>query len=138
MPAPATTKVAVVEILKVPNASPPVPHISIAGKSRGTVTIMSRIAWANPVISSTVSPFARSAIRKPAICGSSNSPDIIEDITLNASSRVRFCLSSICSNICFIVLSLKNSLLFVFHSLWQSIQGGTEPRKPDEFHVRSP
>ena len=83
-PAPATTKVAVVLILKVPFASPPVPHMSIASELVGTLTIFFRIASANPVISSTVSPFPLSAIKNPAICASLNSPDIMESIILFA------------------------------------------------------
>jgi hypothetical protein len=43
-PAPATTKDAAVEILNVPLASPPVPHISIASSMDSILVILSRMA----------------------------------------------------------------------------------------------
>src|SRR5204863_313136 len=73
-PAPATTNAVAVETLKVPVASPPVPQVSMS-TSRSvpvspatssvrvrTRTAFWRITWANPISSSTVSPFIRSAV----------------------------------------------------------------------------
>ena len=100
-PAPATTKAVAVETLKVPAASPPVPHVSIsmsrsvpvsAATSSGRVrifTTFARITWAKPISSSTVSPFIRSAVRKAAICALVEAPDMIASIAAAASIRVR-------------------------------------------------
>ena len=66
-PAPATTKVAVVEMLKV-ERPPPVPQVSMKGPSGGaTRSARPRIVAARPASSSAVSPFARRATRKPAV-----------------------------------------------------------------------
>ena len=43
-PAPATTKAAQVETLKVPLPSPPVPHVSMAPSGARTFTIFARMA----------------------------------------------------------------------------------------------
>ena len=67
MPAPAATNEATVEILNVPEPSPPVPHISIAAESSTEIRTDFRRSLANPTISSIVSPSARSATRSPAI-----------------------------------------------------------------------
>ena len=64
-PQAATISAASVEILSVPCPSPPVPTMSIAPAGATTRSILSRIATTAPVISATVSPRARSAIRKP-------------------------------------------------------------------------
>ena len=69
-PCPATTKAAVVLMLKVSMLSPPVPtmSISMASPMAGrTCTALRFMARAQPVISSTVSPFMRSAARKAPI-----------------------------------------------------------------------
>ena len=67
-PAPAATSEATVEILNVPEPSPPVPHISIAVESSTEIRMdFERIVCANPTISSIVSPFALSATSNPAI-----------------------------------------------------------------------
>ena len=137
-PAPATTNEAAVEILNVPRASPPVPHISMAGETSGTGTIFSLIALAKPAISSTVSPLVRNAIRNPAIWASLNFPDMIESITSNALSCERSSPSSNCSSICFIISSLKNYELLLNHFQLRWIPGGTGPRKQDEIHVQCP
>ena len=75
-PAPAMTKAAVVEMLKVPLWSPPVPTMSVSGRGCGacTATALSRMARAQPAISATVSPFMRSATRNPPICACVASP----------------------------------------------------------------
>ena len=54
----------------------------------------SRIASANPAISSAVSPFVRSATRKPAIWAGVSSPSMIEPISSRASARERWWPSS--------------------------------------------
>src|SRR5438552_1290373 len=100
-PAPATTNAVAVETLKVPDASPPVPHVSISisrsvplsaavSSARAwTRATLSRITCAKPISSSTVSPFIRSAVRNAAICASVAVPDMIASIAAAASMRVR-------------------------------------------------
>ena len=87
-PAAAATKVAVVLTLIVETPVPPVPHVSSSGPSTrtGTFTARSRIAWAKPTISSTVSPRVRSAARSAAACICDSSPSIRRPITPRASS----------------------------------------------------
>ena len=100
-PAPATTNAVAVETLKVPVASPPVPQVSMS-MSRSvpvspatssvrvrTRTAFWRITWANPISSSTVSPFIRSAVKNAAICAFVAAPDMIASIAAAASMRVR-------------------------------------------------
>src|ERR1700709_1396757 len=57
-PAAAATSAAAVEILKLPLASPPVPHVSTnaacSAEVSGRVVAASRIAAANPAISAAV------------------------------------------------------------------------------------
>ena len=100
-PAPATTKAVAVETLKVPAASPPVPHVSMSmsrsvpvspATSSGRVrmrTAFARITWAKPISSSTVSPFILSAVRKAAICALVEVPDMMASMAAAASIRVR-------------------------------------------------
>jgi hypothetical protein len=93
-PAAAATIPAAVEMLSVRAPSPPVPAVSTRSVRVGrTATTWSRIASAQPAISATVSPFARSATRKPPICAGVASPRMISSITARASSRVRARLS---------------------------------------------
>src|SRR5262245_49012511 len=67
-PAPATTKAAVVETLKLPLPSPPVPQVSMQrGSGNGTVSAWRRSARAAATISPTVSPFVRSATSSAAM-----------------------------------------------------------------------
>src|SRR5439155_973841 len=87
-PAPATIKAAQVEMLKEPEASPPVPTTSIASGGAATRSIFSRIAVTAPVISSTVSPRTRSAMRSAPICEGVASPDIMVSNPRAASSRL--------------------------------------------------
>ena len=63
-PAPAAIKAAVVEILKVPERSPPVPAVSTTGSPIETETATARMVSTNPAISSAVSPLIRSEIMK--------------------------------------------------------------------------
>ena len=75
-PAPATTKAAVVEMLKVCRRSPPVPTTSTtASRSpRSTQAPSRRMVVANPTTSSMVSPLVRSAMRNAAACTSPTRP----------------------------------------------------------------
>jgi hypothetical protein len=69
IPAAATTKAQVVEILKVFAPSPPVPQVSIICSPCISTRVASvRITSAAAVISATVSPLQRKAIKNPAIC----------------------------------------------------------------------
>src|SRR5260370_19389763 len=63
----AATIAASVEMLKVARPSPPVPHVSSRSPSTSIGVAIARAVRANPVISSTVSPFMRRATMKPAI-----------------------------------------------------------------------
>src|SRR6201993_893485 len=86
-PAPATMKAAQVETLTEPEPSPPVPTTSTAPAGAVTRSILARTAATAPVISSTVSPRTRSAIRSPPICEGVASPDIMLSKADAASSR---------------------------------------------------
>ena len=55
-------------MLNVPEASPPVPTVSIVPGGASMVRALARMMRAAPVISSTVSPRTLSAIRKAPIC----------------------------------------------------------------------
>src|SRR5262245_61038679 len=88
-PAPATMKAAQVDMLNEPEASPPVPTTSTAPGGALTPSILLRIVVTAPVISSTVSPRTRSAIRSPPICDGVASPDIMRSKAAAASSRVK-------------------------------------------------
>ncbi len=89
-PAPATTNAAVVEMLKVFRPSPPVPQVSTnTAFSTWTRSTRARITSAAPVISSTVSPFSRSAARNAPTCAGVASPSAISVITAAISARVR-------------------------------------------------
>ncbi len=79
-PAAATMTAAVVEMLNVPEPSPPVPTMSIAPAGASTRRTRSRIALANPVSSSTVSPRIRSATSSAASCAGVDSPSITAPI----------------------------------------------------------
>src|SRR3954470_12080782 len=86
-PQPATMNDAQVETLTEPEPSPPVPTTSTASAGALTRSILARIAETAPVISSTVSPRTRNAIKRPPICEGVASPDIIASKALAASSR---------------------------------------------------
>ena len=76
-PAPAHTRADIVEMLTLESRSPPVPTMSRAGPGMSTGRALPTMASASPVSSSTVSPFARRATRKPAMTTSDTSPDMI-------------------------------------------------------------
>src|SRR5436190_1368578 len=93
-PAPATTRAARVEMLTVPERSPPVPHVSTTGPP-GPSSGMSTV-WANRSIvraraasSAAVSPLDRSATAKPAIWASVASPARIVAMACSACSAGR-------------------------------------------------
>ncbi len=88
-PAPATTKAAAVEMLKVPLASPPVPQVSMAPSGARTFVALARMARAAPAISSTVSPRVRNAIKSPAISAGDAAPDMTNSKAWRASSWLR-------------------------------------------------
>ena len=76
-PHPATTIAMQVEILYVPDRSPPVPTTSIAPSGALIVVALARMVVAAPVISSTVSPRVWRANSSPPICEAVASPDIM-------------------------------------------------------------
>src|SRR5262245_54261799 len=88
-PAPATTKAAQVEMLKVPLPSPPVPHVSMAPAGARTAKTFARMARAAPAISSTVSPRTRSPMTSALICAGVAAPDITRSKASAASSWLR-------------------------------------------------
>src|SRR3954449_2415669 len=88
-PAPAAMIAAVVETLNV-GRPPPVPAVSSrSSRPHSTRAASERIVLASPASSSSVSPFARRAMRKPAICTSLASPDMMTRRTSAASSPLR-------------------------------------------------
>src|SRR4051794_9360139 len=88
-PAPAATNAAVVETLNV-GRPPPVPAVSSSSPAAvSTPAANLRIVRARPASSSSVSPFVRRAMRKPAICASAASPAMISASTAAACSSVR-------------------------------------------------
>ena len=77
-PQAARMNAAMVETLTEPEPSPPVPQVSSStGLSVSTRSMRGRIARAAPTISSTVSPFMRSAASKAPICAGVASPSMI-------------------------------------------------------------
>ena len=85
-PQPATTKVAAVEIFNVPVPSPPVPTMSMASDGGFSFLIRSRITITPPVISFTLSPRTRRAIKKAPICDGVAFPDIMMSKAVRACS----------------------------------------------------
>src|SRR5216684_4130587 len=84
----AATIAANVEMLKVARPSPPVPHVSRRSPSTSIGVARARAVRANPVISSTVSPFIRKATMKPAIWMGVASPRMIVSKAAAASASV--------------------------------------------------
>ena len=79
-----------VETLTDREPSPPVPQVSTIGSAtKSTPSMRARIARAAPTISSTVSPFIRSATRRPPICAGVAWPSMISPTTSAISSAVR-------------------------------------------------
>src|SRR6202012_4029312 len=104
-PAPATMNEAQVDTLTEPEPSPPVPTTSTASVGASTRSILERIADTAPVISSTVSPRTRSAIRRPPICEGVASPDIMLSKADAASSR-----DSVAPVATFAIIDLRSSI----------------------------
>ena len=89
-PQDATTNAEVVDMLKEPDLSPPVPTISRASEwSPGSLSPWARISVAEAAISSTVSPFTVRAVRYEEISVGEHSPLMMRSITSLASSKVR-------------------------------------------------
>src|SRR5215207_889965 len=89
-PAPAMTKAAAVETLKVFAALEPVPAVSTKRSCRALMrTARPRIEEASPASSSTVSPFTASATRAAPICASVAVPSSRASKSDAASSRRR-------------------------------------------------
>ena len=102
-PAAAATIAAAVEMLIVLAPSPPVPAVSTRSSRCGrTASTCPRIASAQPAISSAVSPFSRSATRKPPICACVASPRMISSITSWRLARPRERPSSRSASACWI------------------------------------
>jgi len=74
----------------VPEASPPVPTMSIALAGASTCRALARMVRTAPEISSTVSPRTRRAIRKAPICAGVASPDMMMSKAAAASSSLRW------------------------------------------------
>src|SRR6266705_773544 len=142
-PAPATTKADAVEILKVPFWSPPVPQVTKTVLDP-TLTrwAFSRITRAAPVISSTVSPFTRKAVRKEATCKGVASPVMIWFMTsiVSASERLtRLTSFSIASRIFMVARSFVSpiggkrlgKILLVLQSLQHLVRLVTSAVLPD-------
>ena len=66
-PAPAATNVTAVEILNVPELSPPVPHVSIASTGTSTLKDFSLRTSTPQIISSMVIPLLFNPIKKFSI-----------------------------------------------------------------------
>lgn len=73
-----------------PERSPPVPTMSTARPSTSTRRACLSIASARPAISAGVSPLARSATAKAAICDGVAAPDMIWSIAHAVSAAARF------------------------------------------------
>jgi hypothetical protein len=69
VPVAATTRAAMVDTLMLRSRSPPVPQVSMTSmpEGRSSGTAWATMARTNPVISSTDSPLARSAVAMAAI-----------------------------------------------------------------------
>lgn len=95
-PAPATTKAVVVDTLKVPAPSPPVPTVSTksspsARARQATGVALSRITRAAPAISARHSPFMRRATRKAPIWAGVACPSMIWSMAAIICSSLRSC-----------------------------------------------
>ena len=107
-PAAAATKAAVVEMLKVCAASPPVPQVSTrcVPFCAGTLAANSRITCAAAAISPTVSFFTRRPVMMPAICTCVSSPRMIWRISDNISSwKISRCSTSRASACCGVIIA---------------------------------
>src|SRR3954451_5153114 len=88
-PAPATTSAAIDEMFTVWARSPPVPQVSTAGPVTSSGAAWLIIEATRPSTSSGVSPLARKAIAKPAICDGVASPLITWSIAQAVCACVR-------------------------------------------------
>ena len=103
-PAPATMNAAVVEMLNVCRPSPPVPQVSTnTSRSTRMRSTRARITSAAPAISSTVSPFIRSAARNAPTCAGVAPPSAISSITAETSARARSRPSRSLATACWII-----------------------------------
>ncbi len=75
-------------MLKVPEWSPPVPTMSTTLSPTSTVTAASSMASTIPVISSLVSPLARSPVTREAIWAEVARPAITSPMAARAASRL--------------------------------------------------
>ncbi len=91
IPAPAATKATVVEMLKLPDRSPPVPQVSRRGSPGGAVilTAFCRITSTAAAISAVVSPFIARQERNEEICAGVASPPMIIRMASRIPSGVR-------------------------------------------------
>src|SRR5437868_5365969 len=88
-PQPATTSALAVEMLNVPELSPPVPTVSIVPGGASIASALARMMRAAPVISSTLSPRTRSAIKKAPICDGVALPLMMISKAASASLSLR-------------------------------------------------
>lgn len=129
-PQPATTNATAVEILKVFETSPPVPQVSIMSSSSPSeiFAAFERITVAAAVISSTVSPFIRSAVINAAIWVGVAAPFIISSNTCAVSSRVKLTSRTTLSIASFIIsyplFSTSKKLLNISFPAFVNIDSG--------------
>src|SRR5215471_5699041 len=97
-PQPATTSALAVEMLKLPEESPPVPQVSIVPGGASIPTAFARMIRAAPAISSTVSPRTLSAIRNAPICDGVASPLIMMSNAPSASLSLRLRPCATCAS----------------------------------------
>ena len=90
-PRAAATIALAVEMLKLPEPSPPVPQVSIVPGGASIVTALARMIRAAPVISSTVSPRTRSAISSAPICDGVALPVMMMSNAASASASESGC-----------------------------------------------
>src|SRR3712207_1233104 len=88
-PAPRATKVAAVETLMVPFASPPVPQVSTTPSGASTLAAKRRIARAKPTISKTDSPRTLNAVKSAAVAAGGTVPSMMVSSARSASPSVR-------------------------------------------------
>src|SRR6516162_6673968 len=97
-PQPATTSALAVEMLKLPEASPPVPQVSIVPGGASLATALARMVRAAPAISSTVSPRTRSAIRRAPTCEAVALPLMMMSNAASAWASLRLRPAATCAS----------------------------------------
>src|SRR5215470_13803362 len=90
-PQPATMSALAVEMLKLPEESPPVPQVSIVPGGASMASAFARMIRAAPVISSTVSPRTLRAIKKAPICEGEALPLMMTSNAASAWLSLRLC-----------------------------------------------